>query len=225
MMALGLLMAGIVVLLAGAADLAQAASATDRCTAAKIKAHGKARDCTAKALAKAALGGPADVDRCEDKLQADLRRAKGCRFVDNADGTVTDLDTGLMWEKKVAGTGLHGGSATRTWTDALSAFVSALNGTGTAGGLGGHRDWRIPTVDELRSIFDHTVPGCLVPVSQPAPACIDPVFGPTPNDYYWSCETSSGDSTQAEVFTYSAAGSPRLPKSWAVRFRGVRTAF
>jgi len=37
------------------------------------------------------------------------------RFVDNGDGTITDLETGLMWEKKDQAGGLHAYKATYVW--------------------------------------------------------------------------------------------------------------
>ena len=60
------------------------------------------------------------------------------RYRDNADGTVTDLITGLMWQKQL-GTKL-------TWRD-------AGHGAGTLT-LGGHSDWRLPTIKELYSLMD-----------------------------------------------------------------------
>lgn len=53
-------------------------------------------------------------------------------FVDNADGTVTDANAGLMWQK-----------ATSTGIDYFTAqsYCSTLS-------LGGHSGWRVPTVEE-----------------------------------------------------------------------------
>ena len=62
-------------------------------------------------------------------------------YIDNDDGTVTDTDTGLMWQKATA-------PGTYTWEQAL-LYCENLN-------LGGYRDWRLPTVKELGSILDFT---------------------------------------------------------------------
>ncbi len=137
------------------------------------------------------------------------------RFVDNGDGTVTDHQTGLIWEQKVAGSGcLHCVDDTYTWSSsgtapdgtAFTSFLNTLNGgatgvgncvdngtfpaTGTTGGFNGDCDWRLPTIVELKTIV---AVGC---ASHP---CIDPVFGPTAGDFYWSSTTSSGAPNSAWV--------------------------
>jgi len=61
------------------------------------------------------------------------------RYEDHGDGTVTDLVTGLMWQKTPD---FH----RRTW-QAAGNYASALV-------LAGHRDWRLPSIKELFSIAD-----------------------------------------------------------------------
>jgi hypothetical protein len=58
--------------------------------------------------------------------------------VDNGDGTVTDTNAGLIWEKESTGP--------MNWDDAMS-YASGLS-------LGGHSDWRLPDKDELRGLYD-----------------------------------------------------------------------
>ena len=76
----------------------------------------------------------------------------------------------------------------------MSEFISALNGytdnpvSSPQSGLGGHSDWRLPTAEELFSIVDLSAPGC-----HSGSPCIDPVFGPTQADFYWSSTTWTGD--------------------------------
>ena len=62
-------------------------------------------------------------------------------FHDNADGTITDRATGLMWTKTDSGRGLN-------WEQAL-AYAGNLK-------LAGHADWRLPNAKELQSIVDYT---------------------------------------------------------------------
>ena len=59
-------------------------------------------------------------------------------YRDNGDGTVSDLVTGLMWVKE------HGDKA--AWADAVAGAATFE--------LGGHDDWRLPTIKELYSLID-----------------------------------------------------------------------
>ena len=67
--------------------------------------------------------------------------------VDNGDGTVTDTSTGLMWQQDTARDG-QGNYDPMTWEEALAYCESRT--------IGGHTDWRLPTIKELRSLVDHT---------------------------------------------------------------------
>ncbi len=69
---------------------------------------------------------------------------------------VKDNTTGLTWEIKTADGGLRDMSMLYTnygdnRAGDASSFVTAVN----AVGLCGHRDWRLPTLDELQSIVDY----------------------------------------------------------------------
>ncbi len=60
-------------------------------------------------------------------------------YQDNGDGTVSDLATGLMWQKSPASSKKNQAGAER--------YAQNLS-------LGGHNDWRLPTIKELFSIAD-----------------------------------------------------------------------
>ena len=83
------------------------------------------------------------------------------RYQNNGDGTITDLNTGLMWEQKirdaVTAKGLHDVTLTFPWDSALTTIWDWLEEVNTEGGtgLGGQNDWRIPNVKELQSIVDY----------------------------------------------------------------------
>ena len=60
----------------------------------------------------------------------------GTALVDNNDGTITDTQTGLMWQKETA-------PGTYTWEQAFT-YAEELS-------LGGYTDWRLPNINELIS--------------------------------------------------------------------------
>jgi len=77
-------------------------------------------------------------------------------FVDNGDGTISDLATGLMWQQSDDG-------IMRDWEDAL---LNAENLT-----LADYSDWRLPNAKELQSIVDYN----RSPQTTNSPA-MDPIF-------------------------------------------------
>ncbi len=77
-------------------------------------------------------------------------------FVDNGDGTISDLATGLMWQKDDSKKGMD-------WRNAL-AYAENLK-------LANHEDWRLPNAKELQSIVDYS--RSLQTTNSPA---IDPIF-------------------------------------------------
>lgn len=64
------------------------------------------------------------------------------RFVDNRDGTVTDMATGLLWQKSGSPSGM-------TWLEAKD-YMNLMNKKQ----LAGWADWRIPSLEELASLME-----------------------------------------------------------------------
>ncbi|MFA5115818.1 MAG: DUF1566 domain-containing protein [Candidatus Omnitrophota bacterium] len=73
----------------------------------------------------------------------------GQRFMDNGDGTAIDLVTGLMWVKDPSQ--LPGGmfASPMYWYDAINACESLE--------YAGWDDWRLPNINELLSIINHSM--------------------------------------------------------------------
>jgi len=69
-----------------------------------------------------------DVQRIEDKVDDFVTDTVTIlsRFVDNGDGTITDPGTGLMWEKKDEGGGLHDVGNRYTWAGCCDGNCSPL---------------------------------------------------------------------------------------------------
>jgi hypothetical protein len=215
-----------------AAPVLGAVSNQQKCENAKITARGKWRACRATERGKVVLGKVADYAKCDTKLAKAMGKAEAavgpCRYVDNGDGTVSDIETGLMWEKK-SNVDLvahpedpNDGDNTYSFGGAEGEFIPRMNGTWRVSGnplpgpetppYAGYADWRLPAWFELQPLVDTTV---LVPfVGTPcgeAPiygACIDPIFGPT---------RACASQFDCPYWTSSANFSD-TPGSWAVNF-------
>ena len=101
----------------------------------------------------------------------------GHNYLNNLDGTITDLDTGLMWTQAP-------GPAS-TWTGALN-YAENLT-------LAGFSDWRVPNIKELQSLVDYTLTTATTAASAVAP--INRVLFPaasTPASAYWSSTALRG---------------------------------
>lgn len=79
-------------------------------------------------------------------VQAGIARS----YADNGDGTITDNNTGLTWEKLGNDGSIHDKDTTYTWDDAFAVKIATLNTMGFAG-----RTWRLPNVNELQSLVDY----------------------------------------------------------------------
>jgi hypothetical protein len=145
------------------------------------------------------VGFTAGTLACTSGCALDTGACTSVRYVDNGDGTVTDNVTKLQWEKKDAADGVvdysnpHDVDNTYTWGNlagctyvgcpngtAFSDFLGQLNycvsdGTTTdVPGFAGHCDWRLPTIEELETLYEPTAPTC------GGGPCIDPTLMPAP---------------------------------------------
>jgi len=107
---------------------------------------------------------------CEDTGQdGDIQAGAPLSYTDNGDGTITDNNTKLMWEKKDDCGGVHDKDNTYTFAAALD-FADTLNNTcngegatectadnecDAVCGFAGYQDWRVPNARELPTIVNY----------------------------------------------------------------------
>jgi hypothetical protein len=117
------------------------------------------------------------------------------RYADQGDGTVLDTQTGLHWMRFALGQTWDGkvniSEAKRyTWQETFNAADSFNQ----AGGFAGYQDWRVPSVDELKTIIERNK----------KPAINHAMFPATPLSLFWS----------------STAAVNMVQSAWAVYFYG-----
>jgi len=125
-------------------------------------------------LSNGGSGGGATSAAGNFTMRWDTRNASASRFTvltDFGGAAVRDNNTGLVWEQAP--------TTMATWTDARLLCIDKA--------VGGTRGWRLPSVSELASLIDPSLPAPFVPavftgVEQMAP--------------YWSA-TANADSTSA----------------------------
>jgi hypothetical protein len=145
--------------------------------------------------------------------------------VDNTDGTVTDMLTGLVWLRDMscadlADTDADGKGA---WKTALKAAASLADGTCRLddGSVAG--DWRLPTRFELVSLLDFEYNGPALPNAMgTAQATEGDVFSGMQSDSYWSSTSDAGTPDSAWTVGFSAGLTFSYPKTnikavWPVR--------
>ena len=121
------------------------------------------------------------------------------RFVDNTDGTVTDMLTGLVWLKDASCADIGpNGNGTANFSTALSAAAALANGTcglsdGSTAGT-----WRVPSYFELLSLLDldYTFPA-LSNGEGTAKWTEGDVFVGVQSGSYWSSTSSVGSANHA----------------------------
>ena len=153
-----------------------------------------------------------------------IRAGATLSFTDNHDGTITDNNTGLQWEKQSNADGsIHDGGNTYTWTDAFAVHVAGLNAMIFAG----HNDWRLPNVKELQSIVNyqnanpavspafHSGTGCVVGCTVLTCSC-------TSASAYWSSSTDASSPAGPWYVDFGVGVVKFVRKSFTFRVRAVR---
>lgn len=128
------------------------------------------------------------------------------------DLAVLDNETGLVWDKVPDGT---------------ASWPSAADGCYTAT-IAGRAGWRLPTIEELRSLVDATAPAPpKIPVGHPFSESdiID-----TSLDFYWTQTTSNLNTGNAYAVTFFSGNATTKPKTeahyrWCVRGSAAHDAY
>ena len=138
------------------------------------------------------------------------------RFQDNGDGTVTDVESKLMWMRCSSGQQWQGkrcvGAAeVYGWADAQQ-HADKVSRDGAAF----FNDWRVPALRELASITDR---GCKNPRTNLS------VFPGTPAATFWSSTARPGESAGERVLalSFGAEGVMLARKDERFHVRLVRT--
>lgn len=153
----------------------------------------------------------------------DLQRGAALAYIDNGDGTITDPNTNLMWEKPSWGdSSVHERTNGYTWEAAYSIKIAALNADG---GFAGFTDWRLPNRRELESIID--LGGARPPVSTACnTGCEDLCLGVTCSctfpGLYWSSSTDARSPESAWIVNFDVGSVSTINKSFGAYVRAVR---
>jgi len=129
-------------------------------------------------------------------------------YIDHGDGTITDTNTGLMWtqtdSRAATGRGM-------IWNEA-NAWVDGLT-------TGGHTDWRLPTVAELKTIYDPSYQVLAFDGDPKYPIKMCPIFSAGGADLFWSRE----DARSMSFCSGHVMKDPRVSSYDSFGARGVRS--
>jgi len=160
----------------------------------------------------------------------DLRFGAPLLYVDNGDGTITDTNTRLMWEKLSDDGSIHDKDRVYLWRNAFATKIVSLNSPTC---FAGHCDWRLPNRRELDSILNFNGDDVLV-ASAFNSNCGDDSSGNlgctvltcscTQSVYFLSSTTWFLSPTHAHVIEFSLGTIQNGSKSGGGAVRAVRDA-
>ena len=113
-------------------------------------------------------------------------------------GIVTDTSSQLMWQDDAIGTDT-------TWQNAIERCETLT--------LGSYSDWRLPNINELKSIVDR---------SKVYPAIVTGFVNTSSSGYYWSSTTYEGHKSRAWGVGFYGGGVGNGPKGNSGYVRCVR---
>lgn len=136
-------------------------------------------------------------------------------YTDNGNGTVSDNNTGLTWQKCSMGQTddelCSGTASAYNWYQASGTYDATYNPSSenVCGALerGGYSDWRLPSKKELKSIVDYSIP-------YPDPTLDTAFFPNTITSFYWSSTTVANGPGFAWGFYFDGSMITHYPKDY-----------
>lgn len=126
---------------------------------------------------------------------------KAQSYTDLGNGIIQDNVTGLMWQKATA-------PGTYTWDGAI-AYCADLH-------LGPYTDWRLPTIEELRTLINSNIP-------YPGPTINTAYFPDTVASIYWSSTSNANRTGNAWLVTFVGGLAGYSLKTGSIYVRAVRS--
>ena len=121
-------------------------------------------------------------------------------FSDTGNGTVRHDPSGLVWKRCAEGqtwnstsSACDGGAAGYSWEGAFQRATAVNSGTGGTENAG-HSDWRLPNVNELRSLVERACRGPAINLTQ--------FPGTDQNAWFWSGSPVAGYPGRAWVVDF-----------------------
>ena len=151
----------------------------------------------------------------------DIQAGAQLSYEDNGDGTITDQNTGLMWEKKSRDGTIHDYTNQYSWANAFAVHLMTLNSSAFAG----YTDWRVPNHQELVSILDlERISPSVHPVFNTAcaPGCNVTSCSCTRSDNHWSSTSDAHDGTRVWDMDFTNGDSDNNFKTNFFPVRAVR---
>jgi hypothetical protein len=157
----------------------------------------------------------------------DIRAGAVLSYTDNGDGTITDNNTGLMWEKKDNNDTdpLHDVDTIYTWANAFAVHIAGLN---AGPGFAGYTDWRLPNYKELTSILNlETFNPAVSPAfnTDCAAGCTVTTCSCTPAASFWSSSAVASTPDSAWRVSFFDGFVVMILKDFSLRVRAVRGGF
>jgi len=131
-------------------------------------------------------------------------------YTDNADGTVTDQATGLIWKRCAEGQSWTGSTCSGTPTSFTWNQANALTSTVT---FAGSSVWRLPSITDLQTIVDMTASGATINAT---------AFPNASSAAFWSATADSDNSNNGLYVSFLYGNSSTLNKANAFLAHLVR---